>query len=320
MNEPYPYFGALPCRERDEQERIAVADRFRDAKCETILTEDSASAIIALANYRRIKFFFQCEPWEIFPHTDEATIPRYSAPILKSLAQLSELRPSYTRATLLQSVLEKHAARTARTSARKERVRGQPSNKDNKWAHSAPRGGITTGDIGAAISSLQRVSGERESHNENTTPINARTRHRPAVLQPAKRTGEVAAQDAATPASKTRREESLDVEHEIVAGVGDSPEEVMSAESDDELPDVIVTEIIQDLRQTSADEYPNAGIKSTAKTNTDGNGNNESSGIPIRRPRVFDEISWPDEDMLYTEVEEQASVSRHIPSIHIGAY
>lgn len=94
----------------------------------------------------------------------------------------------------------------------------------------------------------------------------------------------------------------------------------MCAESDDELPNVVVTKIIQDLRQTTADEYPNAEIKSTAKTNTEGNGNNESSSIPIRRPRVFDEISWPDEDMLYTEVEEQASVSRHVPSIYIGAY
>lgn len=40
MNEPYPYFGALPCRKRDEQERLVVADRFRDAECETVLTED----------------------------------------------------------------------------------------------------------------------------------------------------------------------------------------------------------------------------------------------------------------------------------------
>lgn len=191
--------------------------------------------------------------------------------------------------------------------------------------NTAPRPGITTGDIGAAILSLQRASKERECHDEGTAPTSARTPRPPAVLRQATRTGEVAAQNAAPPASNRRREESLDVEHEIIAGVGHSAEEVMSAESDDELLDdelldVVVTNIIQDLRQTTADEYPNAEIQSTPKNNTEGNGSSESSSIPIRRPRIFDEISWPDEDMLYTEVEEQASVSRHVSYRHIGAY
>lgn len=218
MNEPYPYFGALPCRERDEQERMVVADRFRDANCETILTEDSAAAIIALANYRRIKFFLQCEPWEIFPAADKATIPRFSAPILKSLAQLSELMPAHTPSTLIQMVLEKHEERTARTGARKEKVRYQPSNKNNKWAHNAPRSGITTGDIVAAILSLQRLDREKEDHHDHeivytrTTRSSARNRGLPATTQSSKRAADVAEQHAAPQVDKRRRQESMNIE------------------------------------------------------------------------------------------------------------